>query len=118
MPAIVDAAGGNLAQAALSAGMVDSSAPSRVQEHVGSARLLSAGGTIDSQVRRMLADPRAARTREDYYGAWLKLGALATATRDVPEFNPGLAALLTRSVLEGIHAVYREGAKVESLLGT
>jgi hypothetical protein len=75
-------------------------------------------GTIDSQVRRMLADPRAARTREDYYGSWLKLGALATATRDVPEFNPGLAALLTRSVLDGIHAVYREGAKVETLLGT
>jgi hypothetical protein len=79
---------------------------------------LGARGMMDVQVRRMLADPRSARTREDYYGGWLKLDTLASATRSVPEFNPGLAALLTRSVLDGIHAVYREGAQVETLLGT
>jgi hypothetical protein len=90
------------------------------------ADLLAAAGksalhtpaAIAEQVRRMLGDPRAARTREDYYTSWLKLDGLATVTRDATEFNPGLAAALTRSAMEGIHDLYRSGAKVEALLGS
>ena len=76
-------------------------------------------GAIEDRVRRMLADPRAARMREDYYGSWLKLEQLAAIQRDVAQFTPALADALRRSLLQGVRELYAGGGgKVETLFGS
>jgi hypothetical protein len=79
---------------------------------------LRATAALEAQVQRMLADPRAARMRGDYHASWLELGRLDGVTRDAPEFTPALAAALRRSVLAGIDDLYRNGARVDALLGS
>jgi hypothetical protein len=87
------------------------------------AELLAAAGNgglrtpagITAQVRRMTGDGKTARMREDYYASWLKLGDLAEISRDAREFTPALSADLRRSVLQAIHDLYQNGAKVETL---
>jgi hypothetical protein len=79
---------------------------------------LAQPGVLAAQVRRLLADPKAARAREDHYGTWLRLDELEKIARDVRELTPDLVAQLRRSALLGIEEVYRGGGKVEDLLGT
>jgi Protein of unknown function (DUF1588)/Protein of unknown function (DUF1592)/Protein of unknown function (DUF1595)/Protein of unknown function (DUF1585)/Protein of unknown function (DUF1587) len=78
---------------------------------------LRGDAALAATVRRMLADPRAARMRADYYGTWLRLARFDEVKRDAPEFTPGLAASLRRSALEGVHQLYRSGAGIDALFG-
>jgi hypothetical protein len=73
---------------------------------------------LAAQVARMGADPRAARTREDFYRAWLNLDIVSGLTRDDPAYTPALARALADSALAGIHDVYRGDGKSDSLLGS
>lgn len=95
-----------------------SSGPDAELLAAASKRALGTPAAVEAQVRRMLADPRAARMREDYYASWLKLDGLATVAREAPEFTPAVATALARSAMEGIHDVYQKGGRVETLLGT
>ena len=61
-------------------------------------RRLSAGDELDRQVRRMLADPRAAALTSAFGAAWLQFGKLATA-RPTPEFFPDFTPELRRAML-------------------
>jgi hypothetical protein len=89
------------------------------------ADLLTAAGKGDlakpegmaAQVDRMLRDPRALRALDDYYGHFLKLHELEDVSREVPEFNPGLADGLRASALTGITALYKSRPTIEALLG-
>lgn len=60
-------------------------------------RRLSAPGEIDRQVKRMLADPRAAALTGSFAAPWLQLGKLATA-RPTPEFFPAFTPELRRAM--------------------
>jgi hypothetical protein len=73
---------------------------------------------LAGEVERMLADPRAARARDDYYASWLHLDDLGKVARDARELTPEVVADLRRSALQGIADVYRSGGKVEVLLGS
>ena len=70
---------------------------------------------LNAEVRRLLAHPHAARTREDFHRGWLHLDDLDAITRDAPELTPALARDLRRSALLGIEDVYQNGARVERL---
>lgn len=60
-------------------------------------RRLSAPGELDKQVRRMLADPRAAALTTAFGVPWLQLGKLATA-RPTPEFFPAFTPELRQAM--------------------
>ena len=79
-------------------------------------QLRNAAG-IRAAATRMLRDPRARRMREDYHVAWLKLDDLGQVGRDQPEFSAALAQELRASLLEQIHHLYENGARVDALLG-
>ena len=72
---------------------------------------------IRQQVQRMLGDARSVRMRQDYYSSWLKLDDLSQVGRDAPEYTAALGAELRQSVLQAIEHLYRNGAKLDSLLG-
>ena len=61
-------------------------------------RRLSSRDELDRQVRRMLADPRAAALTRSFGAAWLQFGKLATA-RPTPEFFPDFTPELRRAML-------------------
>ena len=73
---------------------------------------------LAAEVRRLLADPRAARTRDDFHQGWLRLDDLGNVARDARELTPALVADLRQSALLGIADVYQKGANVEALLGS
>jgi hypothetical protein len=84
---------------------------------VGRGVLRTAAG-MAGEVERLLADPRAARARDDYYGGWMRLDDLGKIARESAELTPEVVADLQRSALAGVAEVYRTGAKVDTLLGT
>lgn len=61
-------------------------------------RRLSTRDELDRQVRRMLADPRAAALTSSFGAAWLQFAKLATA-RPTPEFFPDFTPELRRAML-------------------
>jgi hypothetical protein len=93
------------------------SAPDDELTAAAAAGRLASADQVSAQARRLLAHPRAVRMREDFYRGWLELDNLASVTRQDPAFTPALAADLGRSILEGIHAVYRGDGKSQTLLG-
>ena len=79
---------------------------------------LAEPAALGGKIEAMLADPRAARMRADYYGGWLELSRLEGLVREVPEFTPGLASDLRRSVIAGVEQLYQGDAQVTSLWGS
>jgi hypothetical protein len=94
------------------------SAPDPELLAAASSGALDTGAGLTAEVRRLLADPRMARARDDFHQGWLSLDDLANVARDARELTPALVADLRRSALLGIADVYRNGAKVEALLGS
>jgi hypothetical protein len=73
---------------------------------------------LTAQVARMRTDPRAARTREDFYGNLLSLELIGSLTRDDAAYTPELAKALEKSMLAGIHSVFQGDGKSDDLMGS
>ena len=71
---------------------------------------------LAAEVRRLLADPRAARMREDYYRSWLRLDELGRVARDAGTFS-AVAGTLGPSLLAGIHHLYQSAPTIDGLFG-
>lgn len=78
---------------------------------------LANAAAVEGQVKRMIAHPRAARMRENFYRSWLELDNLGSLTRNDPAFTPAFAAALTSSLLAEVHAIYQNGGQSETLFG-
>jgi Protein of unknown function (DUF1588)/Protein of unknown function (DUF1592)/Protein of unknown function (DUF1595)/Protein of unknown function (DUF1585)/Protein of unknown function (DUF1587) len=81
----------------------------------GAGQLRAAAGVAE-QVKRLLADPRAARMREDYYTSWLRLDQLTQVARDAGTFT-AVAGTLKPSLLAEIHHLYEATPTAEALFG-
>jgi hypothetical protein len=88
----------------------------RLLTAAAAGKLRSPGG-LAGEVARLLADPRAARMREDYYGSWLRLDQLDRVARDAAAFTPAVAHALRRSLMAGIHHLYQASPRIEALFG-
>jgi hypothetical protein len=75
-----------------------SSMPDDELVNLARRRRLSAPDELDRQVRRMLADARAAALTTSFGAAWLQFGKLATA-RPTPEFFPDFTPELRQAML-------------------
>jgi Protein of unknown function (DUF1592)/Protein of unknown function (DUF1588)/Protein of unknown function (DUF1595)/Protein of unknown function (DUF1585)/Protein of unknown function (DUF1587) len=65
------------------------------------ANKLGTAADIETQVRRMLADPKAAQTMEDFHLQWLEVDTLAKAPKEASfkDFTPALAqAMLNETI--------------------
>jgi len=72
---------------------------------------LRQGDTLEQQVRRMLADPKAQALVENFAGQWLQLRSLKTATPDkqtYPEFDEALRDAMQQETELFFAAVMRE----------
>jgi len=81
----------------------------------GAGQLHTAAG-LAAQVKRLMADPRAARMREDYYRRWLRLDQLSQVARDAGTFT-AVSGTLGPSLLAGIHHLYQATPTVDALFG-
>lgn len=83
-------------------------------EVAGSGRLGSSEG-MGAQVRRMLADPKAAALAENFGGQWLELRNLAHAEPDVdrfPEFDEALRNSMIRETRLFFDSIVREDLSI------
>lgn len=79
---------------------------------------LSDGAAVESQVRRMLVDPRARQTTGAFFEQWLELARLETASSDsFPEFDPAMRSDLRASVLRFTEDAFWEQRSYDQLMG-
>ena len=88
----------------------------KLMERAAAGRLRTTD-QIATEVRRLLADGRARRSRDDFYSRWLSLDLLDSVTREVEAFTPEVGRALRQSVLEDVDAVHRTGGGFEALFG-
>ncbi len=77
---------------------------------------LRTGDTLERQVRRMLADPRADELVENFAGQWLLLRELRNLRPDSPDFDGSLRRSMQRETELLFRAVMREDRSVIDLL--
>jgi mono/diheme cytochrome c family protein len=77
--------------------------------------------TLDRQVKRMLADPRARALAEDFAGQWLRAASLAHAAEPdrgrFPTFNPVLRTAMIEEVTVFFQQMLKNDAPVLDLVG-
>lgn len=73
--------------------------------------------TLERQVRRMLADPRAGALVENFAGQWLKLRELNDALPQDPGFDARLRSAFRRETELFVEHLLREDSSVLDLLG-
>ncbi len=78
-------------------------------------------GTLEKQVRRMLADPRSRALAENFAAQWLGLDTLRAAVvqpdpRKFPEYTPSLREAMIAEALDFFHGIAREDRSVLELL--
>lgn len=86
---------------------------------LASRRRLSDPATLERQVRRMLADPRAAALGDNFAAQWLSLRSLDDATPDprlFPDFDEGLRKAMRRETELFFASVVLENRSVLDLL--
>ena len=86
---------------------------------LASKRQLSDPAALDRQVRRMLADPRAAALGDNFAAQWLSLRSLDDAAPDprlFPDFDEGLRRSMRRETELFFTSVVRENRSVLDLL--
>jgi hypothetical protein len=74
---------------------------------------------IESQVRRMLADPRAAKTIHNFYRQWLDLDVLRGTIKDetvFPGFKPEFGDSWIASVIHFVEAVHQNEGSLTELM--
>jgi hypothetical protein len=77
---------------------------------------LSRAGGLERQLRRMLADPRAAALVTQFGEQWLQLRALDSAEPDVPGFDDGLRQSMRQETRAFLSSVLIEDRSVLTLL--
>ena len=77
---------------------------------------LKDAATLDRQVRRMLADPRAEALVTNFAGQWLFLRELRNARPDTPEFDANLRQAFQRETELLFRSVMREDRSVVAFL--
>jgi len=85
---------------------------------LGSQGKLSAPGVLTAQVRRMLADPRAATLATRFAGQWLHLSDIEKVQPDVrqyPDFDEQLRAAMRRETELAVEYLVREDRSVLEL---
>jgi hypothetical protein len=76
---------------------------------------------IDRQVRRMLADPRAAALADNFAMQWLKLGKLASVKPDeyaFPEFDENLRDAMQQETRQFIRSQLQDDRSIVDLIGS
>jgi mono/diheme cytochrome c family protein len=74
---------------------------------------------VETQVRRMLKDPRASALTESFLTQWLQLGLLKNASPDrklFPDFDDPLRAAMARETQLAFDAIHREDRSVLELI--
>ena len=94
-----------------------SSIPDEELLHAAAAGLLREPAAIERQVRRMLADPRAAALTQNFAGQWLKLRELDDALPQDPGFDAQLRAAFRRETELLFEHVMHEDRSILELLG-
>lgn len=82
-------------------------------------RTLSQPAVLDTQVRRMLADPKSGRLAENFGGQWLQLRNLDSVKPDperFPQFNDDLREAMRRETGMFFEAVMREDRSILDFL--
>jgi len=80
---------------------------------------LSAPADIETEVRRMVRDPRARRSVAEFHNEWLGLGELAGATKDpatYPAWNDTIRAEVQQEGANFVDHVFWEDGRLETLL--
>lgn len=81
---------------------------------------LTTPAQIESQARRMLADPKAKPAIEAFFDQWLGLSLLSSATKDpafYPAFNEDLRAAMLQERRRFVsHVLWEDDARLETLL--
>ena len=93
-----------------------SSIPDEELLAVAAAGKLGERGTLEQQVRRMLADPRSSALVENFAGQWLKLRELEDALPQDAAFDAGLRASFRRETELLFEHVVRDDLPVLDLL--
>jgi hypothetical protein len=97
-----------------------SSAPDEDLARLADSGLLDVGTVLRGQVRRMLADPRAAALSDGFAVQWLQLGRLERAAPDparFPTFDDDLRTSMLAEAVMVFDAVLRENRPARALLG-
>lgn len=81
---------------------------------------LSDPATLEAQVRRMLADPKARALAENFASQWLRTRELHTIARPAgdkfPEYTPALRDAMAAEPVEFLHGILRENRPVTDCL--
>lgn len=97
-----------------------SSMPDEPLLALAAARKLHDSETLDGQVRRMLADPKARTFAENFSSQWLRTKELKTgvmpAADKFPEFTPALRDAMYRETIEFFQALLRENRPLTDFL--
>jgi len=93
-----------------------SSVPDEELLAVAAKGTLSAPATLDRQVRRMLADPRADALVTNFAAQWLYLRELQNAKPDTPEFDGNLRQSFQRETELLFRTIMREDRSIVDLL--
>ena len=97
-----------------------SSTPDEPLLALAAAKKLHESDTLDEQVRRMLADPRAGTFAENFSSQWLRTKELKSgampATDKFPEFTPALRDAMYRETIEFFQALVRENGPLTDFL--
>jgi hypothetical protein len=83
------------------------------------ASQLREGDALQRQVRRMLADPKARALSENFFGQWLQLRNLRTATPDrgrFPTFDEPLRSAMARETELFVEAIIKEDRSLLDLI--
>jgi hypothetical protein len=107
-------------QAARLASLLWASTPDEQLLAAAEADQLTSAAQIETQARRMLADPKAQSAVAAFFDQWLGLGMLDSATKD-PAFFPNYNDALRDSMAEErrrfvTHVVWEDDARLETLL--
>ena len=97
-----------------------SSMPDDTLLSLAAAKKLRDPATLDAQVRRMLADPKARAFAENFGSQWLRTKELHTTvhpSRDkFPEFNPALRDAMAEEPIVFLGALFRENRPLTDCL--
>jgi len=96
-----------------------SSMPDEELFRLAAAGRLRSPATLRAQVKRMLADPKAAALAENFAGQWLELRNLATVSPDsqaFPEFDEELRETMRKETILFFDAVARENRPILDFL--
>lgn len=97
-----------------------SSIPDDALLEAASVGKLRASGVLESEVRRMLADPRAVTLVDNFAEQWLGLrglGEVQPEARSYPDFDSSLGAAFQQETRLFLRSVMRENRSVLDLLG-